>query len=98
MSLVCIYLINIISLGYLSYNRTELFGIMNITSEKVLNRKNLNDGLARYIGGNVFNQGGDIRDVMSVGKLIKKSDGPQDVDGIIDTLVKYGKETRGTRY
>jgi hypothetical protein len=33
-------------------------------SGKVLNGKNLNDGLALYIGANVFNQGGDIRDVI----------------------------------
>jgi MoxR-like ATPase len=60
-------------------------------SEKVLPK--FSTSIARYIGANVFNQGGDIRDVISVGKLVKKSDGPEDVDGIINTLVKYGKET-----
>jgi len=29
---------------------------------------------------------------MSVGKLIKKSDGPEDVDRIIRTLMKYGTQ------
>jgi replication-associated recombination protein RarA len=59
-------------------------------SVKVLKGKNLNDSLARYIGVTAFNQGGDIRDVLSIGKLVKKSDGPNDVDGIIQTLMKYG--------
>jgi Holliday junction DNA helicase RuvB len=60
-------------------------------SEKVLPK--FSTSIARYIGANVFNQGGDIRDVISVGKLVKKSDWSEDVDGIINTLVKYGKET-----
>ena len=57
-------------------------------SVKVL--KNLNDPLARYIGHIVFEQGRDIGTVMSVGKLLKNSDGPEDVNRIIQTLMKYG--------
>ena len=59
-------------------------------SVKVL--KNLSESMVRYIGFTVFKNGGDIRDVMSVGKLIKKSDGPEDVDRIIRTLMKYGTQ------
>jgi len=50
----------------------------------------IGENLARYIGFTIFRSGGDIRDVLSVGKLIKKSDGPEDVDRIIKTLLKYG--------
>jgi hypothetical protein len=38
----------------------------------------------------VFKNGGDIRDVISVWKLIKRSNGPEDVDSVIKTLMKYG--------
>jgi hypothetical protein len=61
-------------------------------SVKVLKDKNLNDNLARYIGHTVFHQGGDIRDVMSIGKLMKRSDSPEDVGRIINTLIIYGNE------
>ena len=50
----------------------------------------IGDALARYIGVTVFKNSGDIRDVISIGKLVKKSDGPNDVDTIIKTLMKYG--------
>jgi replication-associated recombination protein RarA len=46
--------------------------------------------MARYIGFMVFRSGGDIRDVMSVGKLIRKGDGPQEVEWMINTVTKYG--------
>jgi replication-associated recombination protein RarA len=52
----------------------------------------INENLARYIGATVFKNGGDIRDVLSIGKLMQRHDGPQEVDGIIKTLLKYGKE------
>jgi hypothetical protein len=57
-------------------------------SVKVL--KNLPGSMARYIGFTGFKNGGDIRDVISVGKLIKRSDGPEDVDSVIKTLMKSG--------
>jgi hypothetical protein len=41
--------------------------------------------MARYIGFTVFRSGGDIRDVMSVGKLIRKGDGPQEVERMMNT-------------
>ena len=38
---------------------------------KVLSK--INENLARYIGVTVFKNGGDIRDVLSIGKLIRKT-------------------------
>jgi hypothetical protein len=66
------------------YNKVQFINIF----VKVL--KNFNDPLVRYIGHIVFEQGGDIRTVMSVGKLLKNSDEPEDVNRIIQTLMKYG--------
>jgi hypothetical protein len=57
-------------------------------SVKVL--KNINDSLARYIGSTVFKNGGDIRDVISIGKLVRKSDGSQEIELIMKTMMKYG--------
>jgi hypothetical protein len=33
---------------------------------------------------------GDIRDVISIGKLVRKSDGPQVIELIMETMIKYG--------
>jgi hypothetical protein len=44
------------------------------------------------IGFITFRNGGDIRDVISIGKLVKKSDGPAETDLILKTLMRYGKE------
>jgi replication-associated recombination protein RarA len=54
------------------------------------------ENMARYIGFTVFKNGGDIRDVISVGKLIRKGDGPQEVERMINIMTKYGakSETR----
>jgi len=57
-------------------------------SEKALPK--LSSSLARYIGVSVWKRMDDIRDVISIGKLVRKSDGPEDVDRIIKTLLKYG--------
>jgi hypothetical protein len=51
------------------------------------------ENMARYIGFRVFKNGGDIRDVMSVGKLIRKGDGPQEVERMINTMTKYGAKS-----
>jgi MoxR-like ATPase len=51
------------------------------------------ENIARYIGLRVFRSGGDIRDVMSVGKLIRKGDGPQEVEWMINTMTKYGAKS-----
>lgn len=44
-------------------------------SQKVLPK--IRNDLSSYIGKLVFSKGGDIRNVMSIGKLVKKSDGPE---------------------
>jgi hypothetical protein len=49
--------------------------------------------MARYIGFTVFKNGGDIRDVMSVGKLIRKGDGHQEVEWMMNTMIKYGAKS-----
>jgi hypothetical protein len=50
----------------------------------------LSSNFARYIGANVWKNGDDIRDVISIGKLIRKSDGPQEIEQIMNTMAKYG--------
>jgi hypothetical protein len=59
-------------------------------SEKVLSKTS--PSIARYIGANVWKNGGDIRDCISIGKLVRKSDGPQEIDLIMKTMTKYGME------
>jgi AAA domain (dynein-related subfamily) len=60
-------------------------------SVKVLPK--VGENMARYIGFRVFRSGGGIRDVMSVGKLIRKGDGPQEVEWMINTMIKYGAKS-----
>jgi hypothetical protein len=38
---------------------------------------------------------GDIRDVISIGKLVRKEDGPQEIELIIRSLIKYGDPGSG---
>src|SRR5215831_17631377 len=59
-------------------------------SEKVLPK--LSSSLARYIGTNVWKNGDGIRDVISIGKLVRKSDGPKQIELIMETMSKYGME------
>ncbi|MGC2575903.1 MAG: AAA family ATPase [Candidatus Nitrosopolaris sp.] len=59
-------------------------------STKVLPK--ISENLARYIRDIVYRNQGDIRDVISVGKLVRRSDGPSDVKQLITTLLKYGEE------
>jgi hypothetical protein len=61
-------------------------------SEKVLSK--LSSSLARYIGTRIWKMEHDIRDVISIWKLVKKSDGPEDVDRIIKTMMKYGMDRK----
>jgi len=53
--------------------------------------------LARYIAANVWKNGGDIRDCISIGKLVRKNDGPDEISGIISTIFKYGSEVEGEK-
>ncbi|MGB6533040.1 MAG: ATP-binding protein, partial [Candidatus Nitrosopolaris sp.] len=47
--------------------------------------------IARAIGKAVWDQRGDIRDVISIGKLVRKNDGPEEVEQILSTMTKYGR-------
>jgi MoxR-like ATPase len=47
--------------------------------------------IAPVIGKAVWDQGGHIRDVISIGKLVRKNDGPEEVEQIISTMIKYGE-------
>ena len=46
--------------------------------------------IAHIIGKAVWDQGGDIRDVISIGKLVRKNDGHEEVEQILSTMTKYG--------
>ena len=50
--------------------------------------------IARYIAANVWKNEGDIRDVISIGKLVRKSDGPEQIGLIIKTMMKYAVDGR----
>jgi DNA polymerase III delta prime subunit len=58
---------------------------------KVAAKVLLNLKIAHVIGKAVWEQRGDIRDVISIGKLVRKNDGPAEVGSILNTMVKYGK-------
>jgi hypothetical protein len=47
--------------------------------------------IAYMIGKAVWRQRGDIRDVISIGKLVRKNDGPEEVEQILSTMTKYGE-------
>jgi hypothetical protein len=47
--------------------------------------------IAHVIGKAVWDQKGDIRDVISIGKLVRKNDGPLEIESILSTMVKYGQ-------
>jgi DNA polymerase III delta prime subunit len=47
--------------------------------------------IAHVIGKAVWGERGDIRDVISIGKLVRKNDGPEEVEQILSTMIKYGE-------
>jgi replication-associated recombination protein RarA len=59
-------------------------------SEKALSKTS--PSIARYIAANVWKNGGDIRDCISIGKLVRKNDGPEEIAEIIGTITKYGDQ------
>jgi hypothetical protein len=59
-------------------------------SEKVLSKTS--PSIARHIGAIVWRHQGDIRDVISIGKLVRKNDGPEEIAEIIGTITKYGDQ------
>jgi MoxR-like ATPase len=50
--------------------------------------------IAQVIGKAVWNQRGDIRDVISIGKLVRKNDGPVEVQSLLNTMVLLGRIVR----
>jgi hypothetical protein len=50
--------------------------------------------IAHVIGKAVWEQRGDIRDVISIGKLVRKNDGPKEVEQILSTMTKYGRNSK----
>jgi hypothetical protein len=56
----------------------------------------LSEETALMIGEETWRQQGDIRDVISVSKLVKKHDGLEEIAEILKTLAKYGGERVGT--
>ena len=44
--------------------------------------------IAHVIGKAVWEQRGDIRDVISIGKLVRKNDGPEEVGQILATMIR----------
>jgi len=59
-------------------------------SEKVLPK--ISPSIARYIGRQVYKNEGDIRDCVSIGKLVRKNDGTEEIAEIIGTITKYGDQ------
>jgi hypothetical protein len=47
--------------------------------------------IAHVLGKAVWNQGGDV---ISIGKLVRKIDGPEEVEQILRTMIKYGEKER----
>jgi MoxR-like ATPase len=68
------------------YTESEFLDV----SEKVLSK--LSPGIARYIGKQIWDSQGDIRDVLAAGKLVQKSDGPEEIEQIMNTVAKYGQQ------
>src|SRR5215469_8744080 len=64
-------------------------------SEKILSKTS--PSISRNIAANVWKSQGDIRDVISIGKLVRKSDGPQEIEQIMNTMAKYGNDDAGVR-
>jgi hypothetical protein len=49
--------------------------------------------IANVIGKAVWEQEGDIRDIISIGKLVRKNDVPEEVEEILATMIKNRKKT-----
>ena len=64
-------------------------------AEKVLPKTS--PSIARYIGSKVYQTDGDIRSVIQIGRLVQRSDGPQEIEMIMNTLMKYS-ELRSHRH
>jgi MoxR-like ATPase len=52
----------------------------------------LSEETARMIGSQVWESSKDVRDIISVGKLIRWNDGPEAINEIMKTLIRYGEQ------
>src|SRR5215467_2424688 len=57
-------------------------------------RPELKEEISRRIGEEVWKQGSkDIRDVISLGKLLRMGDGPEEIEGFVKTFAAYTNDT-----
>ena len=78
------------SLHLSSYNEEQFLEV----SVKVLpKQRQQTKKIANIIGKAVWDQRGDIRDVISIGKLVRKNDGPEEVEQILSTMIRYGEKS-----
>jgi hypothetical protein len=68
-----------------TYNIAEL--VFLHVAVKVLPK--LKDSTAHIIGAQIWNQKGDICDVIFIAKLVRKNDGPNEIEEIMKTMIKY---------
>src|SRR5215469_1133054 len=47
--------------------------------------------IAQAIGKAIWDEKDGIRDVIAIGKLIRRNDGPEEVERILSTMTKYGR-------
>jgi hypothetical protein len=66
------------------YTKNQFLDVAVKVCPKLLEEK------ARMIGAKVWGQSLDIRDVISIGKLVRKNDGPDEIEQLMHTLAKYG--------
>jgi len=60
--------------------------------EKIMQK--LSPSIARYIGAKVYETDGDVRNALQVGKLVERNDGPEDIERIMNTLMRYGADRK----
>jgi MoxR-like ATPase len=51
----------------------------------------LSESTAELIGEEVWNMQGDVRDIISIGKLVRKEDGPNEIRTLLSTFDKYSE-------
>ncbi|HXX98333.1 MAG TPA: hypothetical protein VEL11_14570 [Candidatus Bathyarchaeia archaeon] len=58
-------------------------------AQSMVSEKVLSTSITRYIGADVLKSQGDIRDVISMRKLVCKSDCPLVIGEVMNTMAKY---------
>ena len=72
-------IVPVFSCSMATYNKAELVFLHVVV--KVLPK--LKDTTARIIGAQIWNQKGDICDVIFIAKLVRKNDGPNEIEEIM---------------